>query len=51
MQLQIYATPFVVVSLMISESATTQFSFTISNSTRVVYDDESMCHLWKWFRG
>jgi hypothetical protein len=31
------------------QAASTQFSFTISESTRVVGAEEAMRHLWKWY--
>jgi hypothetical protein len=41
--------PVEVVSLMISEVTTTQFSLTISEPSRAVRVDESTYHLWKRF--
>ena len=38
------------VSRMITVPAATKFSLSISESTGVVCDDESICHLWKQFR-
>jgi len=38
------------ISLMVSESAATQFSLAISESTRTLCPDESMHQLWKQCR-
>jgi len=46
----VYVSALELVSVMNSESAATRFSLTISNSTRAMCADESMCHLWKQFR-
>jgi hypothetical protein len=50
-----HASALELVSVMISESAATQFSLTICDSTGANCADESMCHLWKqfwwWFWG
>jgi len=50
---RIHVSPSEAVSLMISESAATEFSVTISNSTRVVCAVKSTRYLWKllhwWF--
>jgi hypothetical protein len=39
------------VSVMISEWSATHFFLTFSESTGVVWADESIRHLWKQFRG
>lgn len=38
------------VSMMISKSVAAQFSMTISESTKVVWADESTSYLWKQFQ-
>src|SRR4030065_468154 len=47
---RIHASPFEVVSLMFSQSATTQFALTFSSSPTAASASESTRHLWKVFR-
>jgi len=47
---RIHASPFEVVSLTISQSASTQFSFTFCESIGAASTSESTRHLWKVFR-
>jgi len=48
---QIHSPPVKAVSGAISEWAASQFSLTVYESTGAVWEDESIRHLWKEFRG
>jgi len=50
MHWRIHTSPVEAISVMICESAATQFTLTISDSTGALCTDESKRHLWKRFR-